>query len=197
MSSHLFRYLLLSFGLFTPMSAFADSWTIDKSHSSVGFEVDHMMISTVQGYFGNFSGNLDTNSKGTLVSMSGIVHINSVDTNDQKRDGHLQSPDFFSASTFPTMTFQSTKISGSHKKGYKVKGEMSIRGVTKPVTLNFRPFKGPMIDGWGNTKVGTVAQTAINRQDFGLSWNNTLDSGGLVVGDEVRITLNLQLIQVQ
>ena len=188
---------IFTLGLILPLKAQAESWTVDTAHSQVGFEVDHMMITTVKGNFGDFSGTLETNTKGKLIAMDGKVSIASVDTNDQKRDGHLQSADFFDAETFPSMTFSSTKIKGSSEKGYTVQGDLTIRGVRKPVTLQLEPFKGPVVDGWGNTKVGTVATTTINRQDFGISWNSTLDAGGVVVGDEVDITIDLQLIQAK
>ena len=190
-----FQTTILSIGLFLPIRSSAETWNIDPSHSNVGFEVEHMMISTVKGNFGSYSGTFETNSKGELVSMSGVVHIKSVDTNDKKRDGHLQTPDFFDAEKYPKMEFQSSQITGSHKKGYKAKGNLTIKGVTRSVTFKISPFKGPMVDGWGNTKVGLTATTTIDRQKYGISWNNTLDAGGLVVGNEVLIVLNMQLIQ--
>jgi polyisoprenoid-binding protein YceI len=197
MSSQVFRSFIFSMGLFSPLHALAESWSVDPSHSSVGFEVDHMMISTVRGNFGNFTGTFETTAKGKLTSMVGAVNIGSVDTNDPKRDGHLQAPDFFDMENFPTMNFLSTKISGNHQKGYIVTGDLTIRGITKSTKLTLAPIKGPITDGWGNTKVGTVATTTINRQDFGVSWNSTLDAGGLVVGDDVLITLDLQLVQAK
>lgn len=186
---------IITVGLFLPQLASAETWNVDSSHSQVGFEVDHMMISTVKGNFGSFSGEFNTNSKGKLASMSGEVSIISVETNDDKRDAHLQSPDFFNADSFPKITFKSSKVKGSHEKGYTVDGELTIRDVTKSVTLKLSPVKGPVVDGWGNTKIGTIATTTIDRQDFGVSWSSTLDSGGLVVSDDVRITLDLQLVK--
>jgi len=175
----------------------AETWNIDSSHSDVGFEVTHMMISTFQGNFGEFSGNIEVDKKGKLTSLAGDVSISSVDTNDAKRDAHLQQDDFFAAASFPKMTFTSTKIKGSHEKGYTVTGDLTIRDVTKSVTLELTPFKGPITDGWGNTRVATVATTEINRQEFGVTWSASLDSGGLVVSDEVAIEIKMEFVQAK
>ena len=175
----------------------AETWNVDSSHSEVGFEVTHMMISTVEGSFGEFSGNIEVNKKGKLTALNGDVGVISVDTNDAKRDGHLQSDDFFNAVSFPKMTFVSKKVKGSHEKGYSVEGDLTIRDITKTVTLELTPFKGPVVDGWGNTRVGSVATAEINRQDFGVSWSSTLDSGGLVVSDEVQLDIKLEFVQAK
>jgi len=180
-----------------PSMATAETWTVDSSHSEVGFEVTHMMISTVEGSFGEFSGAIEVNKKGKLTALNGEVNISSVDTNDAKRDAHLQADDFFDAASFPKMTFVSQQIKGSHDKGYTVEGDLTIRDVTKTVTLDLASFKGPITDGWGNTRVATVATTEINRQDFGVSWSASLDSGGLVVSDEVQIEIKLEFIQAK
>lgn len=177
--------------------AIAATWNVDPSHSEVGFEVTHMMISTVEGSFGDFSGSIDVTKKGKLTAFNGEVSIATVDTNDAKRDAHLQADDFFSADLFPKMSFTSKKIKGSHDAGYTVEGELTIRDVTKTVTLDLAPFKGPITDGWGNTRVASVATTEINRQEFGVIWSSSLDSGGLVVSDEVQIEIKLQFIQVK
>ena len=187
--------LALLFG--AAQAAHAETWNIDSSHSDVGFEVTHMMISTVQGNFGEFSGNIEVDKKGKLTSLSGDVSISSVDTNDAKRDAHLQQDDFFAAASFPKMTFTSTKVKGSHEKGYTITGDLTIRDVTKSVTLDLTPFKGPITDGWGNTRVATVATTEINRQEFGVTWSASLDSGGLVVSDEVAIEIKMEFVQAK
>ena len=187
---------LLSLGLLCS-GAQAETWNIDKSHSKVGFEVTHMMISTVEGNFGDFSGNIEVDENGKLNSLAGEVTISSVDTSDAKRDAHLQQDDFFAAAQFPKMTFTSTKVKGNHKNGYSVTGNLTLRDITKPVTLKLAPFKGSITDGWGNTRVATVATTQINRQEFGVTWNSTLDSGGLVVSDEVQLNLKMEFIQAK
>ena len=194
MYKHIISLALL---LGATQTANAETWNIDSSHSDVGFEVTHMMISTVQGNFGEFSGNIEVDKKGKLTSLSGDVSISSVDTNDAKRDAHLQQDDFFAAASFPKMTFTSTKIKGSHEKGYTVTGDLTIRDVTKSVTLDLTPFKGPITDGWGNTRVATVATTEINRQEFGVTWSASLDSGGLVVSDEVAIEIKMEFVQAK
>ena len=196
---HFFFSLILSLGSlsFATNTAHADTWNVDSSHSEVGFEVDHMMISTVKGNFGEFSGSVTTGKKGKFESLQGEVSIASVDTNSEKRDSHLQAADFFDASSFPKMTFVSKKVKGDHSKGYTVTGDLTIRDVTKSVTLEMTPVKGPVKDGWGNTRVASVATTTINRQDFGVSWSSTLDSGGMVVGDDVRITIALEFVQAK
>ena len=190
-----FRSSFVGLLIFSSLQASAETWVIDSSHSRVGFEVEHMMITTVKGQFGEFSGVFETNSKNELISLSGEVSVVSVDTNDTKRDGHLQTPDFFKAEAFPVMKFSGSKVKGSHAKGYTVEGNLTIRDVTKSVTLSLSPISGPIVDGWGNTKIGTTGSTTINRKDFGVNWNNTLDEGGLVVGEEVRIILDLQLVK--
>ena len=187
--------LLLS--TLSPNIATAETWNVDSSHSEVGFEVTHMLISTVEGSFGEFSGTIEVNKKGKLTALNGEVGIAGVDTNDAKRDGHLQSDDFFNAVSFPKMTFVSKKVKGSHDKGYSVEGDLTIRDVTKTVTLELSPFKGPVVDGWGNTRVGSVATAEINRQDFGVSWSSSLDAGGLVVSDEVQLDIKLEFIQAK
>lgn len=194
MSKYLMSLMLL---MGSTQTAHAETWNIDSSHSKVGFEVTHMMISTVQGHFGEFSGQLELNSKGRVTSLNGAVNVSSVDTNDAKRDEHLQQDDFFSAAAFPKISFKSTKVKGSHEKGYLVEGELTIREITKTVTLTLAPFKGPITDGWGNTRVATVASTEINRQEYGVTWSAALDSGGLVVSDEVDIEIKLEFIQVK
>ena len=193
----MYRTILAAFLFWniTSTQAIAETWNVDSSHSQVGFEVDHMMISTVQGRFGNFTGSMNTNNKGGLTSLSGEVQISSVNTENDKRDAHLKGDDFFLMSKFPTMKFTSKKVKGSHKKGYSVTGDLTIRDVTKKVTLRLSPFKDPVVDGWGNTRVASTATTTINRQDFGVSWSQNLDSGGLVVSDDVRIEIKLEWIQ--
>ena len=176
-------------------TASAADYSIDASHSQVGFSVSHMTISTVRGQFTTFQGIAKTDAKGKLTAFEGTVDIASVNTEDAKRDGHLQSPDFFDGGTHPKMNFKSTKIKGDNSNGYKVTGDMTIHGITKSITLDMGPIKGPVTDPWGNVKAGTSATTVIDRQDFGLSWSKSLDGGGLVVGDDVTIQLELELLE--
>lgn len=184
--------LLAAFAL--PTTAAADTWKVDGAHTQVGFSVSHMMVSTVRGTFGTFDGTVETDAKGKLTGLQGTVDITSVDTADAKRDEHLRSPDFFDAAQFPKMTFTSKAVKAVGD-AYEVKGDLTIRGVTKPVTLKVEAIRGPITDPWGNVKAGTSATTTINRQDFGVSWNSTLDAGGVVVGDEVKITIDLEVVK--
>ena len=186
------RTTALISGLCLSTTAAADTWSIDNSHSSVGFSVTHMLISTVEGSFSGFEGTAETNPEGQLTGLQGKVSVVSVDTDSEKRDAHLTQPDFFDAAKFPEMTFQSTSVKADGK-GYAVTGNLTIRDVTKPVTLAFTELKGPVSDPWGNVKVGTTATGRINRQDFGVSWSKSLDTGGAVVSDEVDIELRLEL----
>ena len=188
----LLRTAAILSGLLLSSAAAADSWTIDTSHSSVGFSVTHMLISTVEGSFSGFEGSAETDANGRLTGLQGKVSVGTVDTDSEKRDAHLAQPDFFDAAKFPEMTFQSTSVKADGR-GYAVTGNLTIRDVTKPVTLSVTELKGPVADPWGNVKVGTTATARINRQDFGVSWSKSLDTGGAVVSDEVDIELRLEL----
>lgn len=176
-------------------SSFAASYSIDPTHTHVGFAVKHMMVSTVRGEFGTVSGTIEFDpSKLTATTVSAEVAIDSVDTREPKRDAHLKSADFFDAGTFPKMTFVSKKVQNVGKDGsLELVGDLTIRGVTKSVTFKVAPFSAEFKDPWGTTKVGTSATTTINRQDFGVKWNTALDGGGYVVGDDVVITLDVEL----
>ena len=190
----LFQSLALLAGLGFSSTAAADTWAVDASHSQVEFSVTHMLISTVKGSFSGFEGSVETDTNGKLQSLQGKVTVGSVDTSNEKRDGHLKSPDFFDIASHPEMKFRSTKITSSGQ-GYQMTGDLTIRGVTRPVTFAVGELKGPVADPWGNVKAGTVATATINRQDFGVSWSQTLDTGGAVVSDEVAIELQLELVK--
>ena len=183
---------LLFFLLLTPGTALADTWEIDKSHSEVSFSVTHMMVSTVTGSFGTFTGSLETSADGKPTAITGEVAIVSIDTRNEKRDGHLQKDDFFSAEKFPKATFASTAIVADGE-GYSVTGNLTIRDITKEVVLKLDAIRGPVNDPWGNTRIGTVGTTTINRQDFGVSWSKLMDNGGVVVSDEVELALRIEL----
>jgi len=172
-------------------------WELDKSHSSVGFSVSHLVIANVKGSFGEFSGTFDFDAEkleSGMVEMT--VQVASVDTDDAKRDDHLRSADFFDSETFPTMMFKSKKVHDVSGKNFKITGDLTIRDISKEVTFDC-VFNGVVDDPWGNTKAGFSAETKINRQDFNVKWNKSLDAGGVVVGDEVKITLELELAMVK
>lgn len=170
----------------------AATWAIDPGHSVVEFSVRHLMISTVKGHFGKLEGtivgNPDDMSGG---SVEATIDANSIDTRDAKRDEHLRSADFFEVEKFPKLTFKSTDVKKTGDNTYDVTGDLTIRDKTRAVTLKTE-FLGKATDPWGNEKIGFSASTSINRKDFGLAWNAPLEAGGVLVGDEVKITLEIQ-----
>ncbi len=167
------------------LSLFAAPYSVDPAHSSIGFKVKHMMISTVSGNFSSFSGAYDLD-KGKLKSLSGTVKTSTVNTGILKRDDHLRSADFFDVAVYPEMTFAMT----SHK-GKKVTGNLSIHGITKVVTMDI-DMGGEITDPWGNKRSGFVLTGVLNRKDFGLNWNKAIEAGGVVVGDEVKMMIEIE-----
>lgn len=178
--------------LFFSSMIFAASYKVDSSHSDIGFSIKHLGISNVRGQFKDVSGTINWDGEKNLkdASIKGTVKVDSVDTQEPKRDEHLKSPDFFDAATYPEMTFKSTKIYKKRRSLY-ADGELTIHGVTREVTIPLT-IEGPITDPWGNTKIGASTQFVIDRKDYGLTWNKTLDKGGLVVGDDVTITLSVE-----
>ena len=171
------------------------TWNIDPAHSSAEFKVKHMMISNVKGKFSGISGVLHRlEADPTRSTLEVSIDTSTIDTHDAQRDGHLKIPDFFHVEKFPAMTFKSTHI---EKKGdgFAVTGDLTIHGETKPVILNVEEVSEPAKDPWGNTRIGLSASTKINRKDFGLTWNSTLEAGGVLVGEDVTITLDVELIK--
>jgi polyisoprenoid-binding protein YceI len=170
------------------------SYKIDPVHSQVGFTVDHLMFFKVSGYFTEFSGTIEADPAAkTLTSTSASIQTTSVDTRIEKRDNHLRSADFFDVATYPEMTFVSKKVEGSGD-AVTVHGDLTIRGTTRDVVLT-GSFQGENKDPWGNVRVGFTAKGMINRKDFGLTWNKLLETGGVTVGDEVEISLQIQGIK--
>jgi len=168
----------------------AGTWVLDPSHSEVSFSVRHMMISKVRGTFAVKSATIIAPENPLEARVEASVDVASVDTKDEGRDTHLRSADFFDAEQFPTLDFLSTgvRIEGGD---FLVDGDLTIRGITKPVTFEVE-FGGFGTDPWGNYKAGATATTVINREDFGLTWNAALETGGVLVGKDVTITLDLQ-----
>lgn len=172
---------------------FGQSYQIDTAHSGASFSVKHMMVTNVSGRFSNVKGTVVYDEKNLdKSSIDATVDVNTVNTNEAKRDGHLKSPDFFDTAKFPSMNFKSKKF---YKAGnvLKVDGDLTLHGVTKPVTLTVEELSGEVKHPMGSIVRGAVAKTKINRKDFGLTWNKTLDSGGLMVGEEISITLEIEL----
>jgi polyisoprenoid-binding protein YceI len=177
------------------LPATAESWSLDASHSTVGFSVRHMMVTNVKGGFGKFAAKVDGSpADPATAKISATIEVASVDTRDAKRDEHLRSADFFDTGKFPEMTFTSTKVEKTSATTAKVTGNLTLRGVTKPVVLDVE-YTSPLKNPWGKTVVGASATGKINRKDFGVNWSKSLDGGGLVVGDDVTIQLDLQFVK--
>jgi len=169
------------------------SWQVDPAHSSVEFQTKHLMIATVKGRFTDFAGSLEALEDGTLRA-SGTIRTASIDTGEPKRDEHLRSADFFEAETYPEITFTSDEITPSGKSDFRVAGELTIRGITKPVELT-GSIEGTGRDPWGNDRVALQVRGTINRSDWGLTWNQALETGGVLVGDKVKIELELSTVK--
>ncbi len=170
------------------------NWIFDSSHSSIAFSVRHLMISKVRGSFGKWSGKLEHNEADPTRSKIEVrIDASSVDTREEKRDAHLRSPDFFDVATHPELVFTSTSIAADGD-GYVVRGDLTLHGVTRPVELAVESL-GRGKDPWGNERVAFAAKTTINRRDFGLNWNQALETGGILVGEKVEIELDVQAIK--
>ena len=175
-------------------SAFAAEYSVDTAHSDIGFTVAHMVISKVRGAFDNFTGSFDLDEKGKLKSVEAVIDVKSINTRNEKRDADLRSANFFDIANYPTLKFKSTSVNVNADGSYTVKGNLTIRNVTKEVVL-MGNLVGPSKDPWGNTRIGFSARGLINRKDFGLTWNKTLEAGGLLVGDEVTLSLDGEGVQ--
>lgn len=169
------------------------TWSIDPMHSEVQFKVKHLMVSTVSGQFGQFEGQLlmtGDDFEGAKITFS--ADVNSLSTGNKERDNHLKSADFFGADQFPQLTFVSTTMTKISNDTYGLSGNLSIHGVTKPIVLNV-VYGGQMQDFYGNTKAGFDITGAINRKDFGLTWDGITEAGGVVVSDQVKLIMNIQV----
>lgn len=175
--------------------AAASTWVLDAEHSTVGFAVKHMMVTDQKGAFDTFSGTIELDDKDITKSTVNVtIEPASVNTKNKKRDDHLRSPDFFDATKFPKMTFVSTKVEKAKDGGLLVTGNLTIRDITKPVTLTVAPLSDEFKDPWGGSHRGTTATATINREEFGLTWNKALEKGGFVVGKDVKIELQVELL---
>lgn len=172
-----------------------EKWEIDASHSSVGFTVRHMVVAKVHGQFAKWSGELGLDPNDLTASKVAVrIDTGSLDTRDPQRDTHLKSPDFLDVEHFPEITFRSTRIEKSGDD-YAVTGDLTIHGVTRPVTL-YAEYGGRAKDPWGGERTGFTAKTKIDRKDFGLKWNVALEAGGLLVGDTVDISIEIEAKKV-
>ncbi|MEH7126429.1 YceI family protein [Bacillus sp. JJ1532] len=167
-------------------------WALDPAHSSVDFSIKHMMIANVKGTFNQFDAVIEADPTDlTSANIQFTVDLASIDTRNADRDNHLRSGDFFDVENNPSMTFQSTKIVNNGDGEYDVTGDLTIRGVTKTETFEVS-YEGTGKDPWGNDKVGFTVEGAIKRSDYGLTWNSALETGGVLVGDKVKISLDVQ-----
>jgi polyisoprenoid-binding protein YceI len=179
-----------------PAGAATSTWQIDPQHSSAQFAVRHMTISTVRGAFSKISGTLVLDDQDVTKSTVEVsIDVSTVDTREPDRDKDLRSDRFFDVAHFPTMTFKSKKVEQAGAGKLKVTGDLTIRGTTKEVVLDVDGPAAPMKDPWGNLRTAATATAKVNRQDFGVKWNAKLDNGGVVVGDDVSITIDVELLQ--
>lgn len=174
----------------------AGTWTLDPTHSEISFSVRHLAISKVKGTFERFDASLTTAADHTASAVSATIEVASINTNQKDRDGHLQTGDFFLTSEHPTMTFTSRSIEEGKGEHFLVHGDLTLRGVTKPVTLDAE-FGGLVVDGYGQTKLGFSATTKIDRTAFGVNWNAALEAGGFTLGNDVTVSLEIQFTLAQ
>lgn len=172
------------------------NWKLDPAHSEVAFKVKHMMITNVTGHLTDFSATASTDSEdfGKAVDISFTAKAASVDTHSEQRDGHLRSPEFFDAEKFPEITFKSTSYDKVSDDQYKLKGDLTMKDVTKNITLDVE-YGGIQKDPWGNLKAGFTISGKLNRKDFGLNWNAALETGGVMVSEEVRVHAEVQMVK--
>jgi polyisoprenoid-binding protein YceI len=171
------------------------TWAVDPTHSEVQFKVRHLMITNVTGNFNQFNVNATTEGDDfSTADLSFSASIESIDTNNEQRDGHLKSPDFFDAASFPELTFKSTRVEKVDNSEYNVIGDFTIKGITKEAKLKL-DLGGVTKDPYGNTKAGFTINGKINRNDYGLTWNAALETGGVMVSEEVKLSAEIQLVK--
>jgi len=179
-----------------PAAAANSTWQVDPQHSSAQFAVRHLGLSTVRGAFSKLSGTVSLDDRDiTKSTVEVTIDVNTVDTREPDRDKDLRSERFFDVAHFPTMTFKSKKVEQVAPGKLRVTGDLTIHGTTKEVVLDVDGLTAPVKDPWGNQRVAASATTKINRQDYGVKWNAKLDNGGVVVGDDVNITIDVELTQ--
>ncbi len=194
------KQLLLTLAAFLTVAltnAQEANWGFDPTHSNVRFAVSHMVISEVEGNFDGYNGTVRSSKadfSDAVVKFT--IDVKTINTNDAKRDEHLRGADFFDVDKYPNIEFRSTSIKSVGKNKYKITGDFTMMGVTKEVTFDLK-YNGTVVDPWGNTKAGFKATTTINRTDWGLVYNSTLDTGGLMIGNEVDIVCNFELIKLK
>ncbi len=180
----------------TGIWAQTSEWTFDHAHSSIEFSIDHMVISEVTGKFTEFDGKVTSSSNDfENAQIEFFIEAKSINTDNEDRDNHLRDADFFDVAKFPQIVFKSTSFAKIDDKNYLLSGELTMHGVTKAVTFDVK-YGGTVIDPWGNTKAGFKLTGELNRKDYGLTWSKALETGGLVVGEEVTLTARVQLAEV-
>src|ERR1051326_7920314 len=179
----------------TPTAGTTTTWSVDPAHSHVEFAVKHLMISTVRGRFGDIKGTITYNESDPAKSKVEIeIGTSSIDTRTEQRDNHLRSPDFFDVEKYATMKFVSKRIEGDVNGEFKIIGDLTIRDQTREVALDAE-FHGKTRDPWGGDRMGFDAKGKINRKDFGLTWNQALEAGGWVVGDDIKLAIEVELVK--
>ncbi len=170
------------------------SYALDQSHSHVSFSARHLMVTKVRGRFPVTAGHLEISEDPTQSSVVATIDVSAVDSGDQKRDEHLRSADFFDAEKYPTVAFHSTKVIDRGNGEFTLVGQLTVRDVTRPVTLEGE-YLGSQASPWGDTRVGFAAETEVNRKDWGLEWNVALETGGVLVGDKVKLTIDAEWVK--
>lgn len=169
-------------------------WNIDPSHSTAEFTVRHLMITNVRGRFGKLSGTVDFDpEKPEQAQITASIDATSIDTREEKRDAHLRSPDFFDVEKYPTLEFKSKRVAKTDD-GFQIVGDLLMHGVTKEITLDVEGPTATTKDPWGNTRIGASATAKLNRKDWGLAWNAALETGGVLVGEQIKIQLEVSLV---
>jgi polyisoprenoid-binding protein YceI len=191
-----FTIAALAFVTIAASAARAETWQIDPVHTNISFSAVHMMVSHVRGEFDKFNGSVSANGNDpSSVKIEATIDAASINTRSEMRDKDLKGPNFLDVAKYPTITFKSTKIEPSGDGKWKVTGDLTLHGVTKPVTLEVEGPTPEVKDPFGNTRRGASATTKINRQDFGITYNKALDSGGLVVSNEIAISIDVEAIK--
>ena len=187
------RRLIIAAALALSAPALAATWQIDPAHSNVSFSVRHMMVSNVRGEFTKVSGTVEGDEKTpTQAVINATIDATSINTREAKRDDHLKSADFLDVAKYPTITFKSKRIEPSGTGQFKVTGDLTLHGVTKEVVLDVSDVTAPIKDPMGKTRAGAQATTKIDRKDFGINWSKTMDGGGLLVGNDVDIRIDVE-----
>lgn len=171
-----------------------NTWQIDSAHTSAQFAVRHMMIATVKGSFSEITGTVSYDPETGHADIDVAIPVATIDTRSAQRDAHLRSPDFFDATSYPTISFKGKRVQGDVNKKFKLIGDLTMRGVTREIVLDVAP-EGSTRDPYGNERMGFSASARVNRQDFGLKWNMAIEAGGVTVGDEVKISLDVEVVR--